>query len=129
MTKKIHIDFDTIVRDKTDSILKSNGIDATIRKLENHEMVPYLSKKIKEEAGKIDASRSPHEVMRYLIELEEASKALMHCIGIKEYDFRKKALEQRVKNGRFALGNCLRKVSVHEDHPDIDFYKTEYKPV
>jgi predicted house-cleaning noncanonical NTP pyrophosphatase (MazG superfamily) len=113
---------DKLTRDNIEEVLSNRGIKVETRKLLPHEKIPYLKKKINEEAHEAFKSVSVNELINELVDVWETMQALKRALQITEEEFEKKCLEKKNRLGGFDEGSCLCKITVSEDHPDLQHY-------
>lgn len=123
--KKYTFICDKLVRHKDPELFQERHIDTQIRDLEIFEIVPYLKKKIREEAMEIFEGETPSQMINELIDLEEACHLLRHHLGIPEVEFQKKVQEKQLRRGTYDRWICLCAVTMDCEHPEVNHYVSQ----
>lgn len=122
--KKIFI-CNKIIRDKDVSLFQERGIEPETRILHRDEIVPFLKKKIKEEAQEACEAQTPEGTLNEMVDVYEAGMALCHALGISKEAFWALYKEKHDRKGGFDQNICLCTLTMSTEHPEIHHYLSQ----
>ena len=113
---------DKLVRDKMLGTMVARGLTPEVRKLAPHEYIPYLKRKIYEEAEGLSRTTTTSALMDELIDLSEAIEALKTALQCSEEHFEHQSAHKKDRYGKFQERHCLYHICIPEDHPDLSHF-------
>jgi predicted house-cleaning noncanonical NTP pyrophosphatase (MazG superfamily) len=114
---------DKLIRTKAGDCLTSQGAVLKTRVLSAEEIVPYLKKKIEEEAREARQAKTSEHMIEELMDAFSAGYALLKALGIDQEAFLQGCKAKDEKEGSYEGGLCLTHITLPEGHPKLRHYQ------
>lgn len=93
--------FNKLVRDKIPEIIRADGREPVIRKLEEKEYIEALKRKVVEEATELAEAGKREDIVKEIGDVYEVIDALIMSMDLNKEEILKVQTEKRLKRGGF----------------------------